>query len=228
MFKMKKKNAFKAITLIAFIGLAYYLSRYGMLSTLLSKEGIRSFVESAGLLAPLAYILIYSIGICLFLPGTLLTAGGAVAFGTLWGFIFTLVGAMLGASGAFFIARFLGKDFVDNLLKEKIKGLKKYNDFMEKEGFSAIFYLRLIFAPFTPLNFAAGLTKVKFKDYFLGTLLGILPGTFIFTFFFDSVTNISSFNDLLSFEIILSVVLFVASFSIPIIVKKYKKVQQNN
>lgn len=213
-----RKKIIKAIFLLLFIVLAYYLVQ-GPLAGNLSKEALRTFIHSFGMLAPFVFILVYAIGICLFLPGTLLTAIGAILFGTFWGTILTLIGATIGASLAFFIARHLGKDFVDSAVKGK---LKEYNKFIEKEGFSAIFYLRLIFVPFTPLNFAAGLTKVKFKDYFWGTLLGIIPGAFIFNFFFDSITDITSTSNMLSWKVILSVVLFVVSFFIPVIIRKRK------
>ncbi len=218
---MKRKNVLKVIGLVLFIVLAVYLTRYGPLSDL-SRESIRTMVDNFGILSPIFYIFLYALGICLLLPGTLLTAGGAVAFGTFWGTIYTLIGATIGASGAFFIARWLGKDFVDSLLEKKLESVEKYDEFLKENGFATIFYLRLIFFPFNLLNFGAGLTRVKFSEYFWGTFLGIIPGTFIFTFFFDSISGISSWSDLLSTEVIISVVLFAVAFTVPIIVRRYK------
>lgn len=227
---MKRATILKVLILIIFIALAVYLSQQSYVTQLLSKEGLQNFVNGFGVFGPVVYILIYAAGICLFIPGSLLTAVGGIIFGTVWGFIYTMIGAMIGSTVAFFIARYLGKEFFDNVLKEKAKKLEKYNDLLEKESFSTIFYLRMVFFPFTPLNFAAGVTKCKFKEYFWGTLLGIIPGTFIFTFFFDTITNITGIQDLLSWKIGLAVVLFVAAFFIPVLVRQHKKkiLKQNN
>ena len=54
---------------------------------------------------------------------------------------------------------------------------------IERNGFATVLYLRLVYFPFTPMNFGMGLTKVRFWDYIAGTGLGIIVGTFIFTFF---------------------------------------------
>src|SRR4030042_533366 len=80
---------------------------------------------------------------------------------------------------AFFIGRYLGRDFAASLIGDR---LKRYDDAIERNGFAAVLYLRLIYFPFTPMNFGMGLTKVRFRDYFSGTALGIIVGTFVFTF----------------------------------------------
>ena len=61
---------------------------------------------------------------------------------------------------------------------------------LNDNGFATVLYLRLIYFPFTPLNFGMGLTKVRFRDYFIGTGLGIIVGTFIFTFFVGTLREV--------------------------------------
>jgi uncharacterized membrane protein YdjX (TVP38/TMEM64 family) len=73
---------------------------------------------------------------------------------------------MLGASGAFFIGRELGRDFAASLVGDR---LKKYDEGIERNGFATVLYLRLVYFPFTPMNFGMGLTRVRFWDYFFGT-----------------------------------------------------------
>ncbi len=94
-----------------------------------------------------------------------------------------------------------------------------------QQGFATVLYLRLIYFPFTPMNFGMGLTKVHFREYFFGTGLGILVGTFIFTFFIGTVKEIwasGNWAGLLSWKVILSVGLFIASFFIPKLVTKLR------
>jgi uncharacterized membrane protein YdjX (TVP38/TMEM64 family) len=87
---------------------------------------------------------------------------------------------MIGASIAFFIGRYLGRDFAASLIGGS---LGKCDEAIERTGFAMVLYLRLVYFPFTPMNFGMGLTRVRFLDYFFGTALGIIVGTFIFTFF---------------------------------------------
>jgi uncharacterized membrane protein YdjX (TVP38/TMEM64 family) len=96
--------------------------------------------------------------------------------------------------------------------------LKKYDDAIERNGFATVLYLRLVHFPFTPINFGMGITKVRFKDYIFGTGLGIIVGTFIFTFFIGTLKEVwSSGNwaELVSFKVFFSIALFVFSFFIP-------------
>lgn len=218
----RRKIIIKALSLVVFIISAILLVRYTPIKNYLSTETLGQFLETAGFWAPLVYVLIYAVGVCLFIPGTLLTGLGAAIFGAYWGFLVVWVGAMAGAGAAFFIGRTLGRDFAASLIGEK---LKKYDDAIERNGFATVLYLRLVYFPFTPMNFGMGLTKVRFRDYFFGTGLGILVGTFIFTFFIGTIKDIWASGDwgqLVSFKVIFSVALFVFSFFIPRIIKKIK------
>jgi uncharacterized membrane protein YdjX (TVP38/TMEM64 family) len=68
--------------------------------------------------------------------------------------------------------------------------LGKYDDAVERNGFATVLYLRLVYSPFTPMNFGMGLTKVRFWDYFFGTGLGIIVETFIFNFFVGTLKEV--------------------------------------
>ncbi|MGO9021482.1 MAG: TVP38/TMEM64 family protein [Syntrophobacteraceae bacterium] len=117
------------------------------------------------------------------------------------------------ASLAFFIGRYLGRDFAASLIGDR---LKKYDEGIERNGFATVLYLRLVYFPFTPMNFGMGLTRVRFQDYFFGTAFGIVVGTFIFTFFVGTVKNVWSSGQwagLLSWKIFFSLALFIFSFS---------------
>ena len=220
--KTNSKATIKAIILVAFIVGAIFLIRFTPVKNYLTAEALSRFLETAGLWAPLVYIVIYVVGVCLFLPGTLLTGLGAAIFGAYWGFVYVWIGAMIGASAAFFIGRTLGREFAASLIGDK---LKKYDDAIERNGFATVLYLRLVYFPFTPMNFGMGLTKVRFRDYVAGTGLGIIVGTFIFTFFIGTLKDIwtsGNWGELISFRVFFSIGLFIFSFFIPKIIKKIK------
>jgi uncharacterized membrane protein YdjX (TVP38/TMEM64 family) len=212
----------KMVLLLMFIAAAIYLVRFSPARQYLTPQQLGLFLESVGFWAPLLFVIIYVVGVCLFLPGTLLTAMGAAIFGPYWGFLYVWTGAMIGAGLAFLIGRYLGRDFAASLIGDK---LKRFDDAIERNGFATVLYLRLMYFPFTPMNFGMGLTKVRFWDYLLGTALGILVGTFIFTFFVGTIKNVwasGQWEELLSWKVFLSIALFVFSFFIPKLLKMVK------
>jgi uncharacterized membrane protein YdjX (TVP38/TMEM64 family) len=218
----RNKGIIKALALGVFIIAAIYLIRFTPVKGYLTAEGLGHFLEKTGIWAPVFYMILYAVGICLFLPGSLLTGLGAAIFGAYWGFLYVWVGAMFGSSAAFWIGRTLGREFAASLVGDK---LKKYDDAIERNGFATVLYLRLVYFPFTPMNFGMGLTKVRFWDYFFGTALGIIVGTFIFTFFIGTVKEVwvsGNWGGLISFKVFFSVGLFIFSFFIPKIIKKIK------
>jgi uncharacterized membrane protein YdjX (TVP38/TMEM64 family) len=215
----RKRSVIKALVFLAFIVGAIYLVRFTPVKDYLTAESLSRLLDVAGFWAPLAFMIFYTVGVCLFVPGTLLTGIGAAIFGAYWGFLYVWVAAMLGASAAFFIGRTLGREFAASLIGDR---LKKYDDAIERNGFATVLYLRLVYFPFTPMNFGMGLTKVRFWDYFFGTGLGIIVGTFIFTFFIGTVKEAWSSGNwaqLLSLKVFFSVALFVFSLFIPKIIK---------
>jgi uncharacterized membrane protein YdjX (TVP38/TMEM64 family) len=227
MDKIKPENhrgaVLKVVILLLFILAAIYVVRYTPVKEFLTVEKMKELLDASGPWAPLIFILIYTLGICLFVPGTLLTAIGAAIFGPYRGFFYVLAGAMLGATVTFFIGRYLGRDFAASVIGDR---LKKYDEAIERNGFATVLYLRLIYFPFTAMDFGMGLTRVRFLDYFWGTFLGIIVGTFVFTFFIGTLKEVWSsgdFRQLLSGRVFFSIALFIFSLFIPKIIKRFKR-----
>ena len=224
--KNRRGPTIKAAVLIVFLVAAIVIVRFTPLREYLTAERLGLLLETAGPWAPAAYIGAYAAGVCFFMPGTLLATVGAAIFGPYYGFIYVWLGAMIGAVLAFFIGRYLGRDFAASLIGNK---LRKYDEAIERNGFATVLYLRLVYFPFTPMNFGMGLTRVRFRDYFSGTALGIIVGTFIFTFFVGTIKDVWSsgqWGGLLSWKVYLSLGLFVFSFFIPKIIERLKSPQK--
>ncbi|MDY0282742.1 MAG: TVP38/TMEM64 family protein [Salinivirgaceae bacterium] len=224
--KKRRGSAIKAAVFLVFLVAAVVIARFTPLKEHFATERLGLFLETAGPWAPVAYIGSYAAGVCLFVPGTLLATVGAAIFGPYFGFLYVWLGAMLGAGLAFFIGRYLGRDFAASLIGER---LKKYDEAIERNGFATVLYLRLVYFPFTPLNFGMGLTRVRFLDYFTGTALGIVVGTFIFTFFVGTIKEVWSsghWEGLLTWKVVFSLGLFIFSFFIPKIVERIKASQR--
>jgi uncharacterized membrane protein YdjX (TVP38/TMEM64 family) len=221
--KGRKRAMIKALVFVVFIIAAIYIIRFTSVKEFFTQTALSNFLKTVGIWAPLLFAIVYAVGVCLFVPGTLLTALGAAIFGAYWGFLYVWMGAMVGSSAAFWIGRTLGREFAASAIGDR---LRKYDDAIERNGFATVLYLRLVYFPFTPMNFGMGLTQVRFRDYFFGTGLGIIVGTFIFTFFVGTLKEVWASGDwsqLLSFKVFFSVGLFVFSLFIPKTIKKLKK-----
>jgi len=141
---------------------------------------LESWIQNAGVLAPLLFMLVYAVGAVLFLPGTVLTLAGGALFGPLLGTFYNLTGATIGAVLAFLISRYLASDWVagktGGRLKQLINGV-------ETEGWRFVAFVRLVpLFPFNLLNYALGLTRIRFSHYLLATYICMLPGAFAYTY----------------------------------------------
>jgi uncharacterized membrane protein YdjX (TVP38/TMEM64 family) len=140
---------------------------------------LQAWVEGAGAAAPLVFVAVYASATVLFLPGAVITMAGGALFGPVWGTLWNLTGATLGASLAFLIARYLGADWVTRRAGTR---LNRLNDGVASEGWRFIAFVRLVpLFPFNLLNYTLGLTRISFGTYVLASALFMLPGALAFT-----------------------------------------------
>ncbi len=147
----------------------------------LKPENLQALKQKAGVFAPLGFIILYWLGTIVCVPGTILTLSAGALFGPFFGTLWTIIGATLGATSAFLIARFLAGDWARTQF-EKGDRLRQLRQGIEQEGFWFALSVRLspIF-PFFAVNYLLGLTPIQLPTYILATSVGILPGTFAFT-----------------------------------------------
>lgn len=221
----------KLAVFLAFIGaVAYVLLFTPFGHRLLSPEGRREFVAridqavgAVGIFGPALFVLIYGLG-ALVLPATPFTAAGSFIFGKYAGAGLNVLGVALGASLAFFLARYFLRDLARSLLTGRLGDLDRKAG---KHGFTIIFSLRVLWFPFIVLNYAAGATSIRFRDYFLGTFFGTLPAILIISFFFGGLKDILAAYrgpaDLIRADILVPAALLVLSFFLPAAVKRLRK-----
>jgi uncharacterized membrane protein YdjX (TVP38/TMEM64 family) len=138
-----------------------------------------------GVWGPLVFMVLYAVGPSFLVPGAVMTIAGGLAFGTVWGSAYSLIGGDAGALIAFAAGRFLGKSFVEQIVGERFHStLQK----IAKHGFQIIFYLRMVpVIPYNALNLLAGASPIAFRDYFWATMIGMVPGTILFAFLGDAL-----------------------------------------
>ncbi len=217
-----RKTIFKACLFLVFVCGALILGNLGSLRETVTAERLGQLLVVTGVWSPIWFVLLYGLGICLFIPGIVLTSLGAAVFGAYWGFLYAWAGAMLGASGAFFISRVLARDFVSSRIGGR---LRQYDDAIGRNGFTTVLYLRLLCSPFTPTCFGMGVTKVQFWDYLLGTGLGILIGTFAVTFLVGNLKALWAKGDwdgLFSLKVAGALFILILSLFIPLTLKRWK------
>lgn len=181
----------------------------------LSVDLIKQWIDQVGWWAPVIFIFIYAAASILFLPGSIFTFAGGIIFGPVLGVLYNLAGATLGAALSFLIARYLASDFVSQRsggrLKQLINGV-------EAEGWRFVAFVRLVpLFPFNLLNYALGLTKIRFIEYLLATFIFIIPACIAYTYLGYAGSEVISGGDgfiktILIAIALLAVVLFIPRF----------------
>lgn len=141
-----------------------------------------NWIQSLGYWGPVVVVLFYIVACVLFLPGSVLTLGTGFLFKLFWGTVTVSIGATLGACAAFWVGRTVARGWV----AKKVAGNAKFaaiDEAVGREGFKIVLLTRLspIF-PFNLLNYAFGLTRVRFRSYALASWIGMLPGTIMYVY----------------------------------------------
>jgi len=152
----------------------------------------KAWIKNLGWIAPWLYVVVYILGTILCVPATILSLLGGVAFPVFDGTVFALLGCMLGALMSFYIAKFLGKHWVEAYLTGSIE---KMAENISSHGFTFVVWLRLFpFLPYSIQNYAFGLTRISLKDYMAGNFIGMLPWALGLVSLGDAATKISFTN----------------------------------
>lgn len=179
--------------LLRLAGLACIVGAGALAATLtplgdyLTRDGVGEAIEwlRSSRMAPVLYITVYALATALAMPGSIMTLAGGAVFGFALGTVYTTIAANIGANLAFAVGRLLGRDGVRVLTGDR---LRRVDRVMEQHGFRGLLMLRLIpVVPFNALNFGSGLTSISWSAYAAATVVGIFPGTLIYTFFADAL-----------------------------------------
>jgi uncharacterized membrane protein YdjX (TVP38/TMEM64 family) len=157
------------------LGAFEYLSRENF-------DSLKLWFEGLGMLAPLVFILVWIAACVFFLPGIPVTVVGAFVFGPIWGTVYSLIGATLGATAAFLVGRYGARGMVEGLI-QKNAALQKIDRGVERQGWRMLMITRLVpVFPFNAQNYVYGLTKIRLLTYFALTLVFMAPGTAAYNF----------------------------------------------
>jgi uncharacterized membrane protein YdjX (TVP38/TMEM64 family) len=135
---------------------------------------------------PIVLIVLYAVGCVFALPASIFVIAAGVIWGWKLGAVYAITGGLLGALASYFVGGFLGEGLLDRFGSPG-RAVRKQ---VENAGFTSMLIVRLIPGPpFALWNYAAGVAKVRFRDYALATLIGIIPSHIVFTYCADSLVN---------------------------------------
>jgi len=209
----------KILPLLAIVA-AILAMRWTGLSRYMETEALRQLVEQSGIFAPLVYMLIYTIAPVLFFPGLPITIVGGILFGPFWGVLYAIIGSTCGACAAFLVSRHISGNWIETKLKSP--RWRRLYDGVEKHGWKMVAFTRLVpIFPFNLLNYAFGLTKIKFWHYAVTTFVCMLPACIAFIVFSSSLLDI--FRGKVSASFLVGIGLIVLISLIPVLYRRYKK-----
>jgi uncharacterized membrane protein YdjX (TVP38/TMEM64 family) len=170
------------LVIAAAIALVFYfrLDRYLTLDQLAAnREWLKGEVARLGVAAALLFVVVYAAAVALSVPGAIiLTLSGGFLFGPFWGALLTVIGATVGATIIFLIA----KTALGDALRAKAGGaVKRLEEGFRKDAFSYLLVLRLVpLFPFWLVNLVPAFLGVKLRTFVAATFLGIIPGTAVY------------------------------------------------
>lgn len=199
-----------------YLDLGRYLSLDGLKS---NRDHLLAFTDANYTLAVALFIVAYCVVVGLSLPGgAIMTLAGGFLFGSVWGTLYVNVGATVGATLAFLVARYLLRDWVERKFGSRLGAIQ---DGFARNAFSYLVTLRLIpLFPFILVNMVSGLTRVSVGTYVAATSLGIIPGSFVFAYAGRQLGTINSLKEIVSPNVLLAFTLLGILALVPILYKK--------
>jgi len=154
-----------------------------------TPQTLREELARWGTWAPLIYIIAYTVRALFLIPASVMTLTGGVLFGPWWGSLYTVVGATLCGVIEFGVARWLGREAIEQFLARR-QLLLRIDQRVAAHGFVVVLLVRLVpNSPYEIQNISLGLSPVRFRAFLLATLVGIVPWTVAYSLLGETLTD---------------------------------------
>lgn len=165
-----------------------------------APAALRVFMLSLGHWGPVVFVILYSLRTLILFPVGILTLAAGLAWGPLAGALWTILAENLSAGFGFLLGRYFGHDWAESA---HLKIIERLDRQLCRHGFVSVLVLRLLYAPFDPVNFACGMTNMSYREYAAGTFLGVIPSIISLIYFGHAWTDRRS--------LLIAAILFIAS-----------------
>jgi uncharacterized membrane protein YdjX (TVP38/TMEM64 family) len=220
--KLKKYFLVALAALAIILFFSFDLGRFLTLAALKANhQALLEYSSAHRLFTVAAFMTIYIVQTALSLPGAaILSLAAGALFGTLLGTISANIAATIGATLAFLVTRYLLRDLVLGRFGSRLEGINRE---LENRGFNYLLFLRLVpVFPFFLINLAAGLTRLPLRTFFLATMLGIIPGGFVYVNAGASLATVDSLADVASPRVLGSFALLGLFALVPVLHARWK------
>lgn len=220
---MNRKQIILLLAIAAAAGLFFYFDLGRLLTLEALKANRRALLDYYGshrVVTVAVFMAVYIIQTALSLPGAavLSLAAGAI-FGPAIGTVYVNIAATSGATLAFLAARYLLREAVSSRFGPRLEGMNKE---LEKRGLNYLLFLRLVpVFPFFLINLSAGLTRLPLRTFLVGTIIGIIPGSFVFVNAGASLANITTLSGIASPRVLGSIALLGIFALVPVLYGRY-------
>ncbi len=219
---MSRKKIVILVAIALLIGLFFYFNLgtvFSLNSLKANRAALAAFYSNHRFATVAIFIAVYIVQTVLSLPGAaVLTLTAGALFGVIRGALYANVGATIGATLSFLVARYLFRAVIQQKFGER---LEKINNELEKTGLNYLLFLRLVpIIPFFLINLGAGLTSMSLRTFFLGTIIGVIPGSLVFSNAGASLATIDSMSEVATPRVIGSFAILGLFALAPVIYKK--------
>jgi uncharacterized membrane protein YdjX (TVP38/TMEM64 family) len=220
----RKARIVIALAFVLLAALFFYLDlgRYLTLESLKkNRELLASLYSGHRATFIVTFLAVYIVQTALALPGAaILTLAAGAVFGAVMGTVYANIGATAGATLAFLVARYLFRDTIQGTFGPRLDGINRE---LEQSGLNYLLFLRLVpVFPFFLINLAAGLTRMPLGKFFIGTMIGIIPGGFVYCNAGASLASISTTGEILSVRVVGSFALLGLFALVPVMYRKFR------
>ena len=185
-----------------------------------SREALVVWLNELGLWAGVAFTAGYAVGAVACLPGLVFTLTAGALFGPVWGTLYSVTGATAGAGLAFLAARHGLAHWVTRRTGTRLERLQAGID---REGWRFVALMRLIpLVPFNLLNYALGLTRIRFVTYLITSLVAMLPGAFAYVWLGHAGRQAIAGGDNVLQSVIIAIALIAAVAFLPRLIRSVR------
>ena len=210
----QSKRVLKRLVPVLLLAVFVLLFIFGVFDFLHDRERIESFFNDSGLFGPVLYVLAFVAAQPLSLPGAALIIPATFVWDWWEVFAYSMLGGIIASSLGFSISRWLAQDWVRRRLPQRFIGWEKR--FVDHALLSTI-ALRLVTGYAPAADWFLGISKVRWREFIIGTILGLIPATFLFSYYGDDTVRWVQDAPLIAVAVVLTAVILITA------VKAYKK-----